>query len=129
MKGTIIAGLIAFGIIGGAMLLTSNIGSSGSSAVPANNVSLENGSQVVDIQVRGGYQPQRSIAKAGVPTVVRFATNGTFDCSSSVRFPSLGISKLLPATGNTDVDVGVQPAGVLNGSCGMGMYRFQIVFQ
>jgi len=96
---------------------------------PANNVSIEGGVQVVEIRAKGGYQPRNSAAQAGVPTIVRFKTSGTFDCSSFVRFPSLNITQNLSASGITEIDVGTPAAGALQGMCGMGMYRFQIDFQ
>jgi plastocyanin domain-containing protein len=120
----ILAGLI----IGGAILFTKNTGS----AVPVvagNNVSIVDGKQIIEINAKGGYQPRKSIAKGGIPTVIRFNTNGTFDCSSSVRIPSMNISKLLPQTGSTDIDIGNGQLGTLQGSCGMGMYPFEIEFK
>lgn len=94
-----------------------------------NNVSVVDGKQIIEINVKGGYRPLQTIAKAGIPTIIRFKTNGTFDCSSAVRIPSLGYSQILPQTGNTDVDIGSSKEGLLLGTCGMGMYRFQINFQ
>ncbi|MEI7689024.1 MAG: cupredoxin domain-containing protein [Candidatus Nomurabacteria bacterium] len=85
--------------------------------------------QIIEIQAKGGYTPRKSIAKAGVPTILRFNTNGTFDCSSSVRIPSMNIFKSLPQSGTTDIDLGTQKTGVLQGMCGMGMYPFEIDFQ
>jgi plastocyanin domain-containing protein len=128
MKATIAAIIIAGAIVGGAILLTRDRSQESSSA-PANNVSIVDGKQVIEITARGGYQPRKSVAKAGVPTVIRFNTSGTFDCSASVRIPSLGVSKLLPQTGSTDIDIGTQTASVLKGSCGMGMYPFEVEFQ
>jgi plastocyanin domain-containing protein len=128
MKATIIAVVVAVVFIGGAIFLVS----SGSSVTPspsANNVSIVDGKQIIEIQARGGYQPRKSVAKAGIDTLVRFNTSGTFDCSASIRFPSLRISKLLPQTGSTDIDIGTSTLGVLRGSCGMGMYPFEIDFQ
>ncbi len=93
-----------------------------------NNVSIEGGKQIIEIEVNGGYSPQKSVAKAGIPTIVRFITNNTFDCSSAIRIQSLGISKNLPNSGSTDVEIGVPQSGTLKGSCGMGMYPFQIEF-
>lgn len=120
--------LIAALLIGGAVLLTGN-----SSPVPTaaavNNVSQVDGKQIIDVQVKGGYTPKRTTAKAGVPTVLRFNTNGTFDCSSAVRIPSMGISKNLPPSGATEIDLGTPQVAVLQGVCAMGMYSFQIDFQ
>jgi len=94
-----------------------------------NNVTIENGFQIVEIKAKGGYIPRTSVVKAGIPTILRFNTNGTFDCSSSVRIPSLNISKSLPASGQTDIELPSSSASTLKGSCGMGMYPFEIVFQ
>ncbi|OHA83521.1 MAG: hypothetical protein A2937_00220 [Candidatus Yonathbacteria bacterium RIFCSPLOWO2_01_FULL_47_33b] len=119
--------VVALVLIGGVFVLTRSSG--GVEVVNANNVTIVDGKQIVEIKARGGYQPRKSVAKAGIPTILRFDTNGTFDCSSSVRVPSLGISKTLPQTGVTDIDIGVGKAGTLQGMCGMGMYPFEVVFQ
>lgn len=95
----------------------------------SSNVTMENGVQIITLQVRGGYSPRQSVAQAGIPTVIRFVTNNTFDCSIAIRIPSLNLSKYLPQTGSTDINIGTQPAGTLRGSCGMGMYPFEVEFR
>ena len=127
MKPAIIAVILAVAIIVGAFFWSQ--GSTRSASVPADNVSIVNGTQIVTIQAKGGYQPRTSIAKPGIPTILRFNTNGTFDCSSAIRIPSLDISKNLPQSGVTDIEIGSRTAGVLQGSCGMGMYPFEIDFK
>lgn len=130
MKSTVISILVAGALIGGAMLLTRSLpGSDSDGNLPANNVSIVGGKQIIEIHAKGGYQPRKSVGKAGVPTVLRFDTNGTFDCSSSVRIPALNISKNFPASGSTDIDLGSPKLGKLQGMCGMGMYPFEIEFQ
>lgn len=94
----------------------------------ANNVYIENGNQIVEIGVRGGYYPEISTAKKGIPTIIRFKTKGTFDCSSAVRIPALNTSFILKNTETKDINVGVPSGDILNGSCSMGMYAFQIKF-
>jgi len=129
----IISILIAVLLIGGALFFTrtkSNTENNvGEEKIIANNVSIVDGRQIIEINAKGGYYPKKSIAQAGLPTILRFNTKGTFDCSSSIRIPSMNISKNLSPSGSTDVDIGVQKAGLFNGSCGMGMYPFQIEFQ
>lgn len=93
------------------------------------NVSVVNGKQIIEIHAKGGYTPRVSTAKAGIPTILRFDTNGTFDCSASVRIPSMNITQVLPNSGLTDIDLGSQKVGGLQGTCGMGMYPFEIRFQ
>jgi len=126
MKLTVISILVAVVLIVGAILFTRG---DTNTNVDANNVSVVDGKQIIEIRAKGGYQPRKSIAQAGLPTILRFDTNGTFDCSSSVRIPSLGISQILPQSGETDIDLGLPQIGTLQGMCGMGMYRFEIEFK
>ena len=125
--------IIAGVLIGGAILLTNkgNSSTSTQTAVEENihNVSIVDGKQIIEIKAKGGYSPRVSTAKANMPTVLRFDTNGTFDCSASVRIPSMNLSKILPNSGTTDIDLGNPKLGTLQGTCGMGMYPFQINFQ
>lgn len=130
MKSTIISIVIAIVIIGGAIFISkTNLSGGPNVSESVNNVSIVDGKQIVEIDVKGGYQPRKSVAKAGVPTIVRFVTKGTFDCSSYIRIPSMNIGKTLPQTGTTDIDLGTSTASNLIGMCGMGMYRFEIDFQ
>jgi plastocyanin domain-containing protein len=93
------------------------------------NVTIDDGVQIVTIDARGGYSPKKSTARAGIPTIVRFTTNGTFDCSAAVSIPSIGEYMLLPLSGVTDVSLGTSTKGVLDGTCSMGMYSFSIKFE
>ncbi|MDP3962564.1 MAG: cupredoxin domain-containing protein [bacterium] len=128
MKAISISIIIAAVLIGGALIFTGS-GSKDEPAVNRDNVSIVDGKQIVAISAKGGYQPRRSTARAGLPTILRFDTKGTFDCSAAVRIPSVNISKFLPQTGSTEIDIGVQEAGTFYGSCGMGMYPFEVEFQ
>ncbi|MEK7586130.1 MAG: cupredoxin domain-containing protein [Patescibacteria group bacterium] len=127
MKATIISVTIAVVLVGGAILFVNTAPKR--EVAPINNVSIVDGKQIIEIKAKGGYVPRSSVAQAGLPTIVRFNTKGTFDCSSSIRIPSLGISKILPQSGSTDIDLGSPKLGTLLGSCGMGMYPFEIEFK
>jgi len=129
MKIAAITILIIAVLIGGALVLAGNKGSNNNVQPTANNVSVIDGQQIIEIKAKGGYLPRKSVAQAGLPTTLRFNTNGTFDCSSSVRIPSLNISKLLPPSGTIDIDLGSPQAATLQGMCGMGMYLFEIDFR
>jgi plastocyanin domain-containing protein len=125
----IIAIIISISIIIFAIILSgSKQNQNSSQEIPVNNVSIVDGVQIIKIQAKGGYSPSKSIAKAGIPTIIQFTTNGTFDCSSSIRIPSMNIFKSLSASGATNVDLGTQKVGNINGSCGMGMFPFEIQF-
>ena len=128
MKANIISIIVAVILIIVAFALTRNSGNTAKQTISVNNVTIVDGKQIIEIHAKGGYQPRKSIAKAGIPTILRFDTNGTFDCSSSVRIPSLNISKSLPQTGSIDIDIGIPKPSTLQGNCGMGMYPFEIEF-
>jgi plastocyanin domain-containing protein len=131
MKAALVIVGIAVVLSGSIMVMsnrTATVPAVGGVAALASNVSVVDGTQIITITTKGGYTPTKSNAKAGMPTVLRFETNGTFDCSSSVRIPSLSIDKV-PSTGTTDINVGVPTLATLQGTCGMGMYHFAVVFE
>lgn len=97
--------------------------------VSVENVRVVDGQQIVEITAKGGYTPRVSIVKAGLPTILRVNTQGTFDCSSQISVPSLRITQSLPPSGKTDIALGVLEPGVLNGTCSMGMYPFELNVQ
>ncbi len=82
--------------------------------------------QIVEITAKGGYRPEISAVKAGIPVILRFKTEGTYDCSSAVRIPKLGISAVLPPTGTKDIALGALEPGRLDGTCSMGMFSFSL---
>jgi len=129
MKATVIAIVAAVAVIGGslAFALTRDARETSIEAT-ADNVAVVDGRQVIDLTAKGGYSPLRSAAQAGLPTVLRVSTKGTFDCSSAIRIPSMDISRNLPNSGVTEIDLGTPQPGTLKGTCGMGMYPFEIAF-
>jgi plastocyanin domain-containing protein len=126
MKTTIISIILAAIFIGGVFMLK---GGDSAKVANADNVTIVDGVQIIEIRAKGGFHPRQSTAKAGIPTVLRFDTNGTFDCSSVVRVPSMDISQNLPQSGTTDIDLGTQEVSTLQGTCGMGMYPFEVEFK
>ncbi len=95
----------------------------------AQNVEIKDGVQYIRIEAKGGYSPKVSEAKAGIPTKLIVTTGGTFDCSASLVIKSLNYQKILPQTGETEIDIGTPKAGEpFQGVCGMGMYNFVVNF-
>lgn len=93
------------------------------------NVEIRDGIQYVTIDAKGGYSPEMSTAKAGIPTKLIVKTNGTYDCSSSLVIRSIGYQKILAQTGEEVIDIGTPKAGVLlQGLCSMGMFNFVVNF-
>lgn len=136
MKAFIISILISGVLIGGVVLLLSRgdektVTQDGNYASQTStpNVSVVDGKQIVEITAQGTYSPKRTIAKSNVPTVIKITTNNTFNCIKSLNFPSLGLRKFLPPTGETLVELPEQkPGSVVKGICSMGMYSFAVNF-
>lgn len=120
--------IIASVLIVGAIVIAGQSGSQ-DVVIAVSNVSVVDGKQIVEIGVKGGYFPGVSSAKADMPTILRMKTQGSFDCSSAVLIPSIGYRANLPPAGKTDIVIPPQKSGaILQGSCAMGMYNFQIQF-
>lgn len=124
--------IITLGLIVGIGVIFTGSGSkkdNGNGTGSIQNVEIKNGVQYITIGVRGGYSPNVSFAKAGIPTKLIMKTNGAYDCSASLVIRSIGFKKILPQTGETEIDIGTKKAGeTLQGVCGMGMYNFLINF-
>ncbi|KKU77804.1 MAG: Copper-exporting ATPase [Parcubacteria group bacterium GW2011_GWA2_47_7] len=109
---------------------TSISGAPGAEATAGNNIEITDGIQYIDIDAKGGYSPRKTVAQAGVPTIIRMNTRGTFDCSSSLVIPKLEYKGFLKPSGVTEIEVPAQESGsVINGLCSMGMYNFAVEFQ
>ncbi len=126
IKNTAIFSLLMIISIGGfTALLSNNQNSSDSSNT--NVISNTDGKQVIDLTAKGGYSPRVIEAKANMDIILRVSTNNTFDCSSALTIPSLGVRKNLPVTGKTDIEIKAQVSGSeIDGTCSMGMYNFKI---
>jgi len=88
---SLIAGAV---IIAGSLVIASGNFSGNNAGVTA---SIVDGVQIVEIDAKGGYSPRITDAKAGIPTVLKVKTAGTFDCSSAIAIPSLGYRENLPS--------------------------------
>lgn len=80
--------------------------------------------------INSGYSPNRLNAPAGQPLRLILTTKNTQSCSRAFVIPSLNIEKVLPATGETIINLPAQKAGsTLRFACSMGMYTGTIQFQ
>lgn len=127
-KSTIISIIFSVALIGGTFYIVSNKSlSSVDQDAPVQNVEIRDGVQYVTITAKGGYSPRVTEIKGGIPTKLVVKTDGTYDCSLSLTVRSVGFQKILPATGEEVIDLGVpQPGEKVQGVCSMGMYNFQI---
>ncbi len=101
----------------------------------ANGLNIETGISADGVQklavlAKGGYFPLAMTAKAGVPTVLTMYTDKTYDCGRAFYLPDLKKQATLPVKGATAFSIPPQKKGsTLFGTCGMGMYTFEIRFE
>ena len=125
-----VAAIIGAGLlIAGVILMGDGNGEAGNTSAIA-TASIEDGVQYIDITARGGYTPRKVKAQAGIPTVLRMKTEGTYDCSLSLVIPDIGYQNFLPQTGVETIEIPVDKTqGTLRGMCSMAMYHFEINFE
>lgn len=130
MKITAISIIFSAILIGGAIFLSSRpVSNTPEADDNVGNVSVVDGKQVIEINAKGGYSPRQTFAKADIPTILRVATRGTFDCSSALMIPAINYKINLPPSGTTDIEIPPQKAGTsLQGLCVMGMFSFTVKF-
>jgi plastocyanin domain-containing protein len=88
------------------------------------------GTQNLAVLANNGYFPLQVTAKAGVPSTLRVYTDRTYDCSRAFYLPDLNQKAGLPAKGVKVFSIPAQKRGTtLFGTCGMGMYTFEIRFE
>lgn len=129
-KATVISLIVSAALIGGAFALSSSGGIAGErdNVVPV--AEIIDGKQFIDISAKGGYSPRVVKARARIPTTLRVATNGTFDCSASLVIPKLSYQKFLQPSGVEEIEISADRAqGMLQGLCSMGMYNFRVLFE
>jgi P-type Cu+ transporter len=85
------------------------------------------GVQEVRVVVKGGYSPDRIVARPGVPLRLHFDRQEESPCSEEVVFPDFGVRRHLPAFATTTIDLPVRPAGSYGFACGMDMLHGTLV--
>ena len=87
------------------------------------------GVQEVRVRVKGGYEPDVIVVKAGQPVRLHFYREEEASCSEMVIFNELGQSAKLPAFKDTVVEVTPPKPGEYGFQCQMGMIRGKLIAQ
>lgn len=132
-KNTIISIIVSIVIIGvtfyfiSSNLASNNSATEESSFQKSQNVEIRDGVQYVSITAKNGYSPRTSFVDPDIPTKLIVKTNRTYDCSASLIIRYINYEKTLNPTGEEIIDLGTLKKGEkIRGSCGMGMYYFEI---
>lgn len=85
------------------------------------------GEQEVLVVVKGGYRPDRILARAGTPIRVTFRRDESSACSERVVFPDFRKSATLPQGKLVEIKLPATPAGEYGFQCEMGMLHGTLV--
>ena len=81
----------------------------------------------VRIRVRGRYEPDRIVARAGDRLRLVFRREESAACSERVVFPDFGKSATLPTNEDVAIDLHPQEPGEYDFTCAMGMLRGRLI--
>ncbi|MBU1473785.1 MAG: cupredoxin domain-containing protein [Acidobacteria bacterium] len=87
----------------------------------------DKGIQEVQINVKGGYDPDVIEVKKDIPVRLNFYRDETADCSDTIVFSDFNIRKPLPAYRTTAVEFTPEKEGEFVFTCGMGMLKGKLI--
>ena len=85
------------------------------------------GAQVIDVTVKGGYQPASITAEAGRPIRLNFTRRESTPCGEEVVFPEFGRRAHLPENKTVGIEVTPERPGEYEFTCGMNMYKGKLI--
>ena len=81
------------------------------------------------IEVRGGYQPDTIVTRAGRPLRLTFNRHESWPCSDRVVFPDFNVEVELPAHEDVVVELFPDEPGEYEFTCGMGMLKGRLIVE
>jgi plastocyanin domain-containing protein len=85
------------------------------------------GIQIVDVTVKGGYQPASIVVEAGRPVRLNFTRREASLCGEEVVLPEFGRRAHLPEDKTIPVEVTPDKPGEYEFTCGMNMYKGRLI--
>ena len=85
------------------------------------------GVQIIDVTVKGGYQPAQVTAEAGRPIRLNFTRRESTPCGEEVVLPEFGRRAHLPENQTVAVEVTPERPGEYEFTCGMNMYKGKLI--
>lgn len=82
--------------------------------------------QTVDVEVNGGYSPEKIVLKKGVPAVLNFTRKDPSSCLDRVVFADFGINQALPQNQTVPIKIDTSKAGEYQWACGMDMFHGKV---
>lgn len=90
-------------------------------------VQTRDGRQVIDVIVKGGYQPATIMVKAGQPVRLNFTRREASTCGEEVVLPQFGKRAHLPENKSVPIELTPEKPGEYEFTCGMSMYKGKLI--
>ncbi|HBF74273.1 MAG TPA: copper-binding protein [Lactobacillus sp.] len=101
----------------------------GKHAVATETADVTNDVQEIDVDVNGGYSPEKVVLKKGVPAVLNFTRWDPSTCLDRVVFPDFGINRELPKGEKQAIDIDTSKPGEFQWACGMDMFHGKLIIK
>jgi len=101
----------------------------GKHAVASAAATVTDHQQQVDIEVNGGYSPEKVVLKQGVPAVLNFTRQDASSCLDHVVFSDFGINQALPKNQMETVKIDTSKPGEYEWACGMDMFHGKVIIK
>lgn len=85
--------------------------------------------QSIDVEVNGGYSPEKVVLKKGVPAVLNFTRKDQSSCLDRVVFSDFGINQALPVNQKQEIKIDTSKAGEYQWACGMDMFHGKLIIK
>jgi plastocyanin domain-containing protein len=85
--------------------------------------------ELIDVIVKGGYQPAAILAKAGQSITLNFTRKESSPCGEEIVFPDFGKRAYLPEGKTIPIEINPQKPGIYEFTCGMNMYRGKLIVE
>ncbi|AWN33260.1 MAG: cupredoxin domain-containing protein [Lactobacillus helsingborgensis] len=95
--------------------------------VAAANAQVNANQQSVDIEVKGGYSPERVVLKKGVPATLNFKRTDSSNCLDHVVFSDFGINQKLPQGKVEQIKIDTSKPGEYDWECSMNMFHGKVI--
>jgi plastocyanin domain-containing protein len=85
------------------------------------------GVQIIDVTVKGGYQPASIVVEAGRPVRLNFTRREASLCGEEVVLPDFGRRAHLPENQPVTLEILPLEPGEYEFTCGMNMYKGKLI--
>ncbi|BDZ31962.1 cupredoxin domain-containing protein [Lactiplantibacillus sp. WILCCON 0030] len=101
----------------------------GKHQVTSAEAAVKDNHQSVDIEVSGGYSPEKIVLKRGVPAVLNFTRKDASTCLDRVVFSDFGINQELPQNHRESIEIDTSKPGDYEWACGMDMFHGKLTIK